>query len=89
MITAKTAKEGTMVEKYIKEKCREIEETIKISMDVGLCYAKYAGLMPKSIMEMLKELGYTVEVIENPFLGSTYYLISWANIPEKGDIKCN
>lgn len=87
MITAKTAKNNTKVERYIKDKCEEIEEQIKMCAEVGLSYCSYNNKLPVSIQNMLKELGYRVDKHEDMFVG-TRYIISWGEAKED-DIECN
>lgn len=85
MISAKKARDGTKVEEYYKEKCKDIESSIMLSMELGMCYTKYMGTLPLSISEMLKELGY--EINEVPVFGSHITIISWGE-PKKV-LKCN
>lgn len=86
MIPAKQAKDGTNTEKYIKQKCEEIEESIKISMEMGLCYFIYRSSLPESIISMLKDLGYEVLVDDDGIMGKRH-IIMWGK-PEK-EVKCN
>lgn len=86
MIPAKSAKDGTQIEKYIKDKCDEIEESIELCMSIGLSYFKYSGHLPPSIQNMLKELGYNILRSEDALMG-VRYIISWGDVKE--DIKCN
>lgn len=85
MIPASQAKKGTKVEDYIKEKCKDIEQSIMLSMELGLSYTKYTGNLPASIRNMLEELGYTI--IETSMFGTTIYVIAWSNAEDI--IKCN
>lgn len=85
MITAKAAKEMTNVENFISEKIEEIEEGIKLSAKIGLCYYRYHGSLPASIIEMLKHLGYNVELSES-FLAGDKVVITWGE--SKEDLTC-
>lgn len=88
MITAKQAKAGTQVDRYIKEKCAEIEQQINMCMDLGLGYCKYSGRIPESIRNMLVNLGYTVDYQEDFMMGNRY-IISWVNNVDKDEFSCN
>jgi len=86
MITAKQARDGTKVDEYIKNKMTDVEESIKLSMSVGVSYYRHIGLLPSSIIEMLQELGYRVDITEDMFTGERT-IISWGHEP-KGNISC-
>lgn len=88
MITAKMAKEGTKIDKYIKEKCAEIEESIQLSMDLGLSYYRYNAILPSSIQEMLISLGYKVHKTDDMLMGIRY-IISWGDAPDTDEFECN
>ena len=85
MITAKQARDGTNIEEYYKEKCKDIESSILLSMEMGMCYTKYMGTLPDSIHKMLNELGYKID--EVPVFGSHISIISWGDV--KDILKCN
>jgi len=85
MINAKQAKEGTKIERYMKERCMEIEQSILLSMDLGLSYTRINSSLPKSIQDMLVELGYTI--LEQEAYGTKIYIITWADAKEV--MKCN
>lgn len=88
MITAKQAKDGTRIESYIEEKCKEIEGAIRLCMEIGLGYCRYRGPIPSAIVKMLEELGYKVYV-EDDIIHGEGYCITWGQAPDKDEYKCN
>lgn len=87
MITALEAQDGTKIDQYIKDKCKELEESIKISMELGYSYLRYSNTIPECIETMLKELGYNIEQFDGAF--NSFYLISWSKVSQKDKFKCN
>jgi hypothetical protein len=85
--SAKQIKNETNISKYIKEKLEDIEVIIDIHKDLGYGYAKYSGVIPSVIQDMLVELGYTLLKSEDIFTNKTT-IICWANAPDE-DLGCN
>ena len=73
----------------MEEKCAEIEESIKLSMELGLSYTKYSGTIPSNILEMLETLGYKVikTIDTTGFMAYNSFIITWGNDPDE-DIPC-
>ena len=88
MKSAKQVKDETDIDRYIKEKLTDIEAIIEIHKELGYAYAKYNGLIPAAIQEMLIELGYTLIKNEDMFSGKITW-ICWGNTPDDGGMKCN
>lgn len=88
MISAKQARQGTKIDHYMEDKCREIEDSIKLSMELGLPYTRYMGSIPISIREMLETLGYKImDVPDTMGFRVATVVISWGDVPDE-DISC-
>lgn len=88
MKTAKQIKRETDVKKYIKEKLSDIEAIIEIHKELGYGYAKYNGIIPQLIQDMLIDYGYVLLKKEDFFSNKTT-IICWGNAKDDGGSLCN